>query len=55
MNDETISVNASPLKNNFNYQIYDDIPLLYSSDNNVEYYDNNYWNRQYVEFDFEII
>ena len=54
--DESTGDNASPLRNNFDYQIFDDInPHLNSNDLDVEYYDNNYWNGQFREFDFEII
>jgi len=55
-NDDSTSINASPLKNNFNYQIYDDVPILSVIDNvNPDYFDNNYWSKEVCDFDYEIV
>lgn len=54
----SLSENASiPQKNNYDNQIYDNIPNFNSIDENLnaEFYDNNYWNKKVCDFDFEII
>ena len=54
----SLSENASiPQKNNYDNQIYDNIPNFNSIDENLnaEFYDNNYWNKKVCDFAFEII
>jgi hypothetical protein len=54
--DEKTDLRASPLKNNFNYQIYDDVPSHSPVQEAVssDFYDNNYWNTKIFDLDFEV-
>ena len=52
--EKTSGGNFSPLKNNFNYQGYDDIPHSSNDENNADFFDNNYWNTKVSDFDLEI-
>ena len=50
--------NASPLKDNFNYEIdleYSETDASKCEIINSDYFDNNYWNKEIFIIDFEII